>query len=80
MIKPFGNNILIEPITESQIALSDTPSLCSYGNVLDVGEEVKKIKKGDKIGFTVWGLNHLDVEGKRYYFVPETPEFILGKI
>ena len=78
MIKPFGKNILIEPIEKKQILISERKSLCEYGKVIDIGEDVKYIKVGDTVGYTVWGVNHLEVDDKRYYFIPETDEFILG--
>lgn len=80
MIKPFGRNILVEPIQEKQTLVSETPSLAQYGIVIEIGKDVINIKKGDKIGFLLWGVNHLEIEGKKYYFVPEQDEFILGTI
>jgi len=79
-IKPFGDQILIEPITKKQTLISDQKSLCEYGEVIAIGDEVKKIKVGQKIGFLIWGLNSLELNGKKYYFCQETPEFILGVI
>ncbi len=77
-IKPFGSNILVEPETSKAI-LGD--SLCQYGKVVAVDPEwVKSIKVGDTIGYLTWGLNHLEIDGKKYYFVPCNPEFILGII
>lgn len=78
--RAFGNNILIQPMIRSQIAVSDTPSLCEYGEVIAIGSDVKTIKVGDKISFTVWGLNSVDLEGSKYYLVPEDPKFILSYI
>ncbi len=80
MIKPFGNQILIEPVQETQTLVSEEPSLSCYGTVLDVGDDVKKVKVGDKVAFLLWGVNHVDIESKKYYFVPELSEFILGTI
>ena len=78
MIKPFGNNILVQPIEEKQVLVSEEPSLSCYGTVLDVGQDVQRIKVGDKVAFLLWGVNHVDIEKKRYYFIPELSEFILG--
>jgi len=79
-IQPFGIQILIKPITKSQILVSDDKTLCEYGEVMAIGDEVTKVKVGDIIGHTVWGMNSLDIENERYYFVPEDSRFILGKI
>ena len=80
MIKPFGNQILLEPFEEKQVLVQETPSLSCYGKVLDVGENVYKIKVGDNVAFLLWGVNHVEIEGKKYYFCQELPEFILGII
>lgn len=77
-IKPFGNNILVKPIEKKQILVSDNRTLCEYGEVLGVGSEVKEVKEGDKIGFVIWGLNSLEVDGQKHYFVREDSDFILG--
>ena len=78
--KPFGCNILIEPMIESQLAVSEEPSLCAYGKVLAVGNEVKNIKEGDLISFKLWGLAETKVEGVKYYLVPEDDKFILAYV
>lgn len=79
-IKPFGKNILVSPIAKKQVLVNENKSLCEYGLVSAVGSNVKNVSVGDKIGFTIWGLNKLAVEGTDYYFVPEDDRFILGVI
>lgn len=79
-ITPYGKNILIEPMIKSQIAVSDSAPLCEYGKVVAVGGDVTTVKEGETIGFTVYGLNELFAEDKKYYFVPEDSRFILGKL
>lgn len=84
-IEPFGNQILIEPIKKEQILVSDVGTLCEYGNVIAIGDQVEKIKVGDVIGYTVWGVNSLVIDdgsanGKKYYFIPEDQRFVLGKL
>lgn len=78
MIKPFGRNVLVQPTERKQILVSDRKSLCEYGEVIAIGDEVKHVKIGDIIGYLVWGINSLEVEGKTYYFVPEDDQFLLG--
>lgn len=77
-IKPFGNQILIKPVEKKQIILSQSKNFCDYGVVTAIGDKVEKIKVGDTIGYTVWGLNHLEIDGIKHYFVPEDERFILG--
>ncbi len=79
-IKPFGFNILVKPTEKKQTSYADQKSLCEYGEVIAVGDEVTRIKVGDTIGYTVFGVNHLQVEDQKYYFIPETSEFVLGTI
>ena len=47
MIKPFGNQILVEPVEQKQVLVSQQKSLCEYGKVLAVGSDVKHVKVGD---------------------------------
>lgn len=76
-IKPFAYQILVKPIEQKEI-LSNGKSLCQYGTVTAIGDEVKHIKVGDVIAYTIWGLNHIEYNGEKYYFVIEDPRFILG--
>lgn len=80
MIKPYGRNILVEPVEKNQILSADNRPLCEYGKVVAVGDDVEWVEVGDTIGYTVWGVNHLEIDGKRYYFVPEDDQFLLGAI
>jgi len=78
MIKPFGNNILVSPIEKKQVLVNEQAPLCEYGKVDAVGDDVQFIKVGDIIGFTIWGVNSLQVEDEKYYFIPEDARFVLG--
>lgn len=80
MIIPFGKNILIQPAARTQVLVTDQGSLCEYGKVVAIGDDVTKIKVGDTIGFLVWGIQKLDIRDTIYYFVPENSDFILGTI
>lgn len=79
-ITPFGSNILVRPAQKAEILVSDQGTLCEYGEVIAIGDEVKKVSVGQKIGFLVWGVNKLDYEGHISYFIPENSDFILGFI
>ena len=80
MIKPFGKNILIEPVVRKTVVVASEGTLCEYGKVIAIGDEVQKIKVGDNLGFLVWGIQKLEVEDKTYYFLPESSDFILGYV
>lgn len=76
-IKPFASQILVKPIEQKEI-LSNGKSLCQYGTVIATGNDVETIRVGDIIAYTIWGLNHIEYNGEKYYFVIEDPRFILG--
>lgn len=73
-IKPFGKYIYVKPIQEKGVL---DQKLCEYGEIIDVGSEVKLLKKGQTIGFLAWGVKHLEMNDEKYYFVPEDGDFIL---
>lgn len=75
-IIPFGKNVLVKP-TEAKRALGES-SLCEYGEVIAIGHEVEYLKVGQTIGYTVFGVNSLEIENEKHYFIPETSEFVLG--
>jgi co-chaperonin GroES (HSP10) len=81
-IKPFGAQILIKPHKKEQILLADIdkPVLCEYGEVVDIGDEVKYVKVGDIIAHTIWGVNSLEYGDEKFYFILEDERFILGVI
>lgn len=79
-ITPFGNNILVKPHERETILKSAEGSLSEYGEVIAIGDCVKSVRVGDTIGFTIFGINALEIDGKKAYLVPETPEFILATV
>lgn len=95
-IKPFGKNILVRPVERKQVLVSDDGTLNEYGEVVAVGGDVgshwfwlfkilgikrkNSIKIGDKIGFSVFGVEKLVIEEEKLYFVRESDEFLLGLI
>lgn len=80
MIKPFGDQILVKPIEKAQVLVSDNGTLSEYGEVVAVGPAVGMIKPGDKVGFSVFGVEKLIIEEQKYYFIRENPEFLLCTI
>lgn len=79
-IIPFGKRILIKPVEKQQVLVSDDGTLNEYGEVIAIGDEVQKIEVGDKVGFSVFGVEKLIIEEERFYFIREDDEFLLGKI
>ena len=86
-IKPLGDRVLIEPITDAEktksgIYLPDTASkerpeqgkviAVGEGRMLDSGKLVPvKVKKGQKVLFTKYGPSEIKVEGKEYLIAKE---------
>jgi len=85
-ITPFGNNILVKPHENQTILKSSEGSLCEYGEIIALSTELLnansncELKVGDIIGYTIWGVNRLEIENEKYYFIPYDSRFILGVI
>lgn len=80
-IQTLFNHMLVKPVEKKQVLLSEQNELCLYGEVVSKGPDVStSIKVGDKIGYVIWGLKHLEIEGQKYYFVPEEKNFLLCKV
>jgi len=74
----YGNNIEVLPVSKNKI-IGDTSKYYLFGEVLSVGDLVTKIKVGDTIAWTLWGMNEiLEADGSKHYFVSDDPQFILG--
>jgi co-chaperonin GroES (HSP10) len=79
-IIPLNNQIVVRPTEKKQILVSDNKSLCLYGEVLFIGDEVKKIKVGDTIIYEMWGLKSPEIDGEKVHFIREDSDFLLGKL
>lgn len=80
MITPFGNRILIKPFEKEQVLVPDDGTLNEYGTVVAIGPDVKVVKVGDKLGFSVFGVEKLVIGEDKHYFIQEDPEFLLAII
>lgn len=79
-IKPLGDNIVVKPAEKKQILVSDNKSLCLYGEVMFIGEEVTKVKVGDTIIYEMWGLKSPEIDGEKVHFISEKSPFLLAKM
>ncbi len=78
IFKPYKNNILIKPKDKEKI-IGNTATKYLYGEVLDIGSDVKNITIGDTIGYTQWGINKIiTADNEEHFFVQDNPDFILG--
>lgn len=76
--KPFGRNIMFAPLSKDKI-IGDTSKFFLIGTVLAVGDDVKKVKVGDVLGYTQWALNKIVIPDKKeIFFCQEDDDYILG--
>lgn len=73
-IKPFSKQILIKPIKKGGV-LGEV--MCEYGEVVEVGDGVSKVKVGQVLGYERYGLKELSVEGDELVFISEDSDFLL---
>lgn len=81
MIKPFDKKIYIKinraTKTTSGVALPENKDFVDeVAEVLAVGEQVKKVKKGDKVLFKYWALDTIIIEDEKHDFIDE--ENVIG--
>lgn len=79
-VNPFGRWILVKPLEKQRVLVSDEGSLSEYGEVIAVGPVVKEIKIGDRVGFSLFGVEKLIIEEQKFYFIMEDDEFLLATI
>lgn len=79
-IEAFGRRIQIKPEEEKTLIQSENNSKIVRGIVLSVGPDVKVVEEGDTLIFTSWGVDEVDIDKEKYYFLVESDEFILANI
>lgn len=80
MFTPYPDKIQIEPIKQDTMLLTEGNQFQEMGKVIAVGSLVKFVKKGDILYFSSWGVSKTpEINGKQYYVVSESSDFILGK-
>lgn len=76
---PLFDNILIAPETEETFLVTDNTLLTENAKVISIGPDVKNVKVGDIIGTFIFGIKHLNRNGKKYHTIRELPAFVQGK-
>ena len=78
MTKPTSNNILIEPIGESEktksgiiIPKTVDKEKPERGKVLEIGKDVEEIKKGDMVIFVKYSSSEIKINGREYLIAKE---------
>ncbi len=80
-IIPYGDRLLIKPIERKTVLVSDDGTLNEYGEVVAVGDACSgKIKVGDRVGFSVFGVEKLVIDEEKFYFIQQNSEFLLCTI
>ncbi len=74
---PFGDNVLVKPVSKEKI-IGHTDMYELFGEVLAVGEDVKKIKPGMIVSYTLWGIRDTEKDNEKSFFIRENPAFFLG--
>lgn len=77
-LKPFGRRIHVRPEKQSTVIQTSDTNLVERAEVVSVGGSVHMIKPGDKVLFTSYGVDSIDIDGVRNYFLLEDDAFILA--
>lgn len=76
-IQPLADRLLLKRVevatqTKSGLVLPDTAKeKPEQGEVIEVGKEVKEVKKGETVLFSKYAPTEVKVEGKEYLIVKE---------
>lgn len=74
LIKPLGTNCLIEieKMDESALKMVDeNEAKTEIATIVEPGEEVTKVKKGDKIVFKSYNLDTILIDNQEITLIPE---------
>jgi len=85
--KPFKNLILIEKkeaekMTDSGLFIPNAEERAedfNLGTVIDVGDEVKSVKKGNEVFFKRYGAEVVEINKKQYVLIQEEDILMIGK-
>lgn len=78
-MKPFGRRIQVRPEQAEGVIQTADRSLIERATVLAVGDGVSdRIRVGDTVTFTSFGVDSVDLQGERHYFLLEDDAFILA--
>lgn len=77
-LKPFGRRIHVRPERASTVIQTSEANLIERAEVIAVGKLVREIMPGDRVLFTSFGVDSIDIDGVRNYFLLEDDAFILA--
>lgn len=78
-LKPYGKRIHVRPEKAATLIQSTDTSLVERAEVIAVGPLVETIKPGDRLLFTSFGVDSIDIDGERNYFLLDDDAFILAR-
>lgn len=77
LLKPLADRVVLKRVealekTASGIVLPDTAKeKPEQGEIIEVGKDVKEVKKGDKVLFSKYAPAEVKVDGKEYLITKE---------
>lgn len=74
---PFGANISVKFFKKDFIAKQAEGTYLDIGEVVAVGDEVKKIKVGDQVSVWLFGVKDVMHGDEKHSIIPEDSRFIL---
>lgn len=77
---PYNRRILVEPEEHNSPIASDGDNLTLKGKVISTGEACTFVKPGDTIYFVDFGIDTVEVDGKKLRFMLEDDRFLLAKV
>lgn len=77
-LKPYGRRIHVRPEAAKTLIQSNEANLIEKAVVIAVGTSVFNIRVGDIVLFTSFGVDSIDIDGERNYFLLDDDAFILA--
>ena len=77
-LKPFGRRIQVKPEKSSSVIETADTNLVERAVVVAIGDKVETIREGMTVVFTSFGVDSIDLDGERHYFILEEDAFILA--
>lgn len=76
---PFGKRILVKPEKAGGLIQTSDTNLVERATVIVAGDDCENIwDEGTVVIFTSFGVDSVDINGERHYFLLEDDAFLLG--